>query len=801
MVVPMRGLQTSVDASRVPPGGLTESVNARLDRGVVEGGPRWGGRTSRSGYAGSDEGRWFGRFEFDGSEEYIALVKQADGFVHVYRLNPATMGWTALTAGSVDPQALPNYTEWAATQFEGYAYFMYVGTATSAGFYRRKIGDVSTSAAWEAWSPQYEWGRDYGVSIERPDVQIGFGRVQGFYSSTSGSVAGSFSQIQPSGWTWAQTATGAGVRYFAMESELGIDMDLADTVLATLTRAGTWTAGMTMGLAVSEDTASAIDLAWCQSLRYDTVAPAVSGSIYRSVHNLQSSLGKAQNRKPVRRLVLAVTGEVTATPATLKLELLSLGGLVTYDVAAITKLQTAFRYEKTQNSPKVTTPAYRLRDIVVEELRGELVDASLARRGSVARFEIPYDSKRAGEGYDQIAYYVSQSVEPNPANYWIVGTGKNRPGETALVHTMLQSVVDARAVAVAPKERSPEQYLFDATGGAYVGWRGLAALGRSLALFGGRFAWLSYVGDPSRYAPPPSEGPTFADPDDPLAGRTLRIAANDDAYAAIDGGAGAWFLATKNGVYAMESGFPSEAGFPRLLPSSHGFESRRGAVQWRGGAAVALKHGLMYFSVTKWTGDTDVPANDPAVELTKDVRDTWKWLRGSAPEKVVLIEENDSLWAFCETRAMRLSRPAAIDGARAWEAYTFPHTVAAHWSPARGLWAMQSDGRVFQIDESYTTDGGAAAQFSATTGEMMFPRSKVVAVQAKAVGSPTVEITAIDGPDSQTVVLTGSGGEWRKSVVVRPGTRLKAKVSGTVGADKVQELELVVEPTGDAYGQ
>lgn len=187
------------------------------------------------------------------------------------------------------------------------------------------------------------------------------------------------------------------------------------------------------------------------------------------------------------------------------------------------------------------------------------------------------------------------------------------------------------------------------------------------------------------------------------------------------------------------------------------------------------------------------------------MRASWARLIATNPQKLVIVEELDTIWAFCEGRYMRYTRPTPIDGDRRWEEGTYANlsVKAAMFHPAIGLRVLGADGSMNLISSVYTTDNGTTVNFSYTTGIRDGVRSRVDSVIIQGNGTPSIQIVPFDGKQTITPITYTrlSGGQvFIPQQTSQPGFRHSFVVSGVVGRDTVEYLSIEFEQIGKGQG-
>lgn len=805
------GLYNSQDESAVPQGRCWSGSNFSGENAIAEGGPRYGDVWQRTSANANDVGLGFFYAEYGTSSEYLAIIKHnGEAFARFYKINVSTGVWTQVTnaggVGNPDPQNLSASARYQFVQYEDAVYIAI--DDGSQQMLKRTVGTANgAAAALEYFSPTYNRGAGFGLEVtnEYPEIQIG--RV--FFDV--GTMAGAtVDQITPSGCRLNVPVRG-GSTYCTMVFEIpdGLDMTQADILRAQFTRTNaTGTLGINWGLSSDDQTDltnGATLTSWLASINlYAATAPANTiGSTWESTAVLTSILPTPSGRKPIKRVVIQVS--LTAGNAgTLVTNFLQRGGIAIWDVATVATIKTAVRWVNSKGATETyTSPPTQMPDVVVDNLLGTSIDATLPRMGCVAVWRAPYDAKRASEGYDFVEFFMQSSVDAT--KYKTVGRVRNVSDPTPeLLHTVYQSEVNAGASAVTPTLGGPN------SSAKVIGlWKQHLVIGDDRKLY------FSFSSLPGYFIPPKGEiRGSYDTTDDEDLARTVWVVAGRTLSAKAIVGQEVFYAGTGNGVVHMIGDTANAATPPRPLPGSMGVLGVRAVAPYRNGALMAHERGLYLYNVTRaYSSSGDTPQEDPGMELTRDVRGSWKTLIGSSYSNLVVAHYDDEVWVFNKPSSsgkfMRMTRPLA-DGSRHWYEGDWPEVVAAASALGKGLRFMSSDGKVYRagFDASgnkYTTDPGPSnVTWQAETGEMIGSRERVSGIFVEGAGTPVITVKVWDGLDmatetSHTFTRTADQ-EWLLDVNVMPGVRHQVKVSGTTGTDSVRKLVLKMEPMGEGYG-
>jgi hypothetical protein len=866
--VPFVDLSNSLDASKIEPGGVLEGENFSLARRVVEGGPRWGGRTQRSGYNAADAGRGLGHARFGATQEIYAVVEHHDELTvksRLYLVDPSTGAFTAVSGGS--SQAMPAGGTWTMVQYAGYVYFFHDGA--SAAIYRRKIGTANGNAdALEPWTPRYNRGAGFGMSfVVPPNTAL----QSGTWTAVDLATGIGFAATEtPGGFRITYTGGGAtDTFYMVLETPEGFDLTLTDVLRLVFVAGSNYVAPTTVRVAFSASQ-STINLAWCQQQDFISVPTLVntSGANYEGRADL-STWRSRPNRTGLRRIVFELQNLQFSGNGTFTLDVAEYGGVYTWDVtypsatdtatdvltlpsaldwptttaviaeetvggltagttyywrslssttgslhptaldatnntarvnltatytgrltrASLTTIGIACRWaNKSDPTTTLYTPIISLPPVSVAALRGAAPPSGHVREHSLGQFAAPYDARLANLGYGTTQFLIQRSDLSN--NYRVIAEATNSPGGANVFHTGAQSVVDASAFSATPTQAGPPA-------GCEVGgvWK------QHFLLAANGLLWMSFQTLPDEYVPAPDELKGSYDPDDPTIGRTLYAVNGQSAdVEALAGGDHLW-IGGRSGIAVMIGDTAIGATEPRLVGSPRPLVSRRGLVPWRGGCLAAHEDGLFYYQASRALAfQLDTTDYEPE-ELTANVRSSWRALLGSDFDGLVLAVDGDEVWAYVETRFMRLTRPdAARNGVRSWEYGTWPALAGAVWTGLTGGRMQLTDGRVGRIGRDasgtqYTTDNGAAVDWSVETGDLFFDRLEAVELLVDAEGAPDVTLRVADGANStgfEDTTFTTGVRESIGRVNVRPGSRLRVRVSGTVGTDVLRGLAIGV---------
>jgi hypothetical protein len=317
----------------------------------------------------------------------------------------------------------------------------------------------------------------------------------------------------------------------------------------------------------------------------------------------------------------------------------------------------------------------------------------------------------------------------------------------------------------------------------------IATWKQTLTVAARRQAFISWIGQPARFAPSADDfGVVAADEEDADRGRTDYV--SDNRAEEIMGLAGqdSLYAATTLSSYAMVGDSPAEAALFRRLPGSRGAVGGRSTWPYGGGFEVASQDGLWYYSVGRgFSGDDNGALLQR--EETADVRKTWETLAPSS--STVVVEHNDEIWVWDGTAYMLNTR------SRKWTAGTFADSVkAAVSNRVRGLKFINDKGQLFTISTAYTTDNGTAIAWHYETGWLESTRAHIKGVRCYGSGTPVIKTYVDDGLASVTSPVSNTKVADKVAVdnySVSPGTRYKLRLEGATASDTVESLAMLVE--------
>lgn len=320
-------------------------------------------------------------------------------------------------------------------------------------------------------------------------------------------------------------------------------------------------------------------------------------------------------------------------------------------------------------------------------------------------------------------------------------------------------------------------------------------------------AYISFVGKPFRYLPPPdnaSEEPP--DEEDLSRGRTVFVA--DNRAEKIHGihGQDSLYFVTPYSCYAMVGDLPATATPPRRLPGSRGSVGTRASCGYGGGILVGSQDGLWFYAVGRGFSGED---NGSLVEreLTQDARQSWKTLLGTDSSvwgNLTIFEFNDEIWCVLNTRYLKLTRNNNwVEGtfADAIEAAVPVRDLGIRWLRQAGKWDRVEDNGA---GTDYTTDDGTAINWTYTTGVIDPPRSRIKGYEVRGDGTPTLALTIYDGAITNSKTYNTITCESFKVMTfpteaIEPSWRYKLTVGGN-SSSSIETLHLWTDKAEAALG-
>jgi len=805
--------------SAVPEDAAWQADNAVLSRGSIEGGPRYGGSWSRASANANDIGYGLGYAEYQGTAEFLAVVQRnGEAFARMASVDPASGTWTEITTGSANAQNLPADGFWQFEQFGEYVYINHVGTSTQ--MYRRKVGDLSTTAAFEVWTPVYNRGAGFGARVEAPPY-LDFT----FAAATlvnPGALAVALSNVGSATFRLDFTGiVGTGTVYVVLQAQTDWDIRFSDVIGTDFTASAAMSTPVNCAIAFSEDSSSAIDSAWCARQYFFENDPHIntSGSSWKNTIIFSSYVASRTSRRPIRRIVLRFqdsTGAFTTGNATYDLVALTLGGIRLWDItlpSSGTVIGYAVRWANRKGSTFKYTPLVRLPDQIVYD-GGTGLDmvgtrpagATRPFLGSRIRLSVPYDPRRASEGYDFVEFFRQDSAAST--DWYKVAEVAHEGGAGTLLtvtDSTLQSVVDAGASAATPSQAGPSTNC-DCIGG----WKDHLLLGVDRKVF------MSTAGVPGEFVPPADEIAGAYDPSDLTLGRTFYPARGRREGAVAFASGDALAIGTSRQTIGVLGDSAQESSVPRPYPGSLGVLGPRAMAAFEDGAVVAHATGLYYypsFRAAPGLSESQIVG----IELTEPVRESWtRLLQGTDGSGMVVAYADGDVWCWLTnggtTRFLRLALPGYFAEGREWQEGTFTNGVVAAVSVGgKGTRIQLSNGKVARLradaaGTDYTSDDGSAVAWTVTSGDLAGIRERVVGIFAQAIGAGVTLTFSVDdgkgsgGMTALAAITLEEGRHWVSGVNLHPGSVRRLVVSGTVGTNRLDELVLVVDGEGLGYG-
>jgi hypothetical protein len=793
-------LANSLHSEASPPGRLRRADNVSVERGVLEGSPRYGDIWARSGAHAGDVGHGLGYGRYQGREEALAVVQlNGEATARLYSINVTTGAWTAIDRnGSTALNAGP----WEFRQFEGYLFAL---NATQ-GLFKRRIGGADGDAddAWRAAPIQYEVdvAPEASAALERPPYPLAvfatgttadfnpIGNARGV-SATEENRLVADGEVRLTTWGVSPGLPLGAVLAITLPS--AVDWSGADWISFRLegSAADLLTLDATrIGVRVLEATpAPDIDTAWytyfASGLPLPEVFYASGDTVVRVTCEIQGA-----DRDAVR-VVLIGLPFVPSEELDIVLSDVRVGGRRMMDLTpAFTEVEYAVGYWNPTTSD-LSQPA-RL-GVTAASLNGQAVAPGEALMGAAVNLTAAQNTTLFSGGYTKIRFYRRENVptEREPVRPW------RQLGE--IDHGAVNAWVDRRRetelYALTRAELDFGDFEEDFEPEAIGVWK------QHLILASRGLLYMSWAGMPQRMLPSRERLVYVPDPDDLAAGRTLPADQGNRAAVRALAPQDLLFICTERAVLTMIGDQASDATPPRELPLERPPLGPRAAWPWRGGVLVAAQDGLWHFRASRGYEGMD-DGSYSAEELTAEVRESWAALLTSpaASAKLVVVEHDDEIWCFAGTRFMRLTRPALMTGARQWQEGTWPAAAAAVAEAGLGLRLMLANGKVARVGRNasgvaYTTDAGAAVNWTATWPLVRGMRRQATRLRATGAGAAALSVRVVDGQQgTQTVALARTGtADWRWPAVIPPGSGIEVSASGVVGVDELASLVVISE--------
>jgi hypothetical protein len=772
--------------------------NVALGRGIVEGGARYGDLWARTSYNAGDRGYGLFLAEFEGSAEYLAVIKH-NGDTDARLYSVSTSGaWTEVNvngSSSLDP------TSWRFCQFENYVY------AINAvdGIWRRRVGGpvgapgsstYTLDDAWRRAEPEFVRSTELLVATSRPaytdytwpvgTVTTGFSQSGAAFATPSPGAPDAQNRIYLRNLDSVSSRTTA-YTYVVAEIPSGLDLSRVDRLSFMLTEGA--------GEPEHLDPASPHSGIWL--IEDDTVTINDSGDLAAytrcPIHSTEvdsndfhiwadiSSVPRA-SRNSVRIIVFGFLFSFYTT-GYVWLKNLKFGGTLMLEGAdGPPEVEYAYTYYSPSDARESGAIVSKL---PYGEADGERPTIWMEKIGAWVALSPLVDSAVNALGYTKIRLYRKETLAVSGRDrVWRYLGEVNNSGTPAWTDSLTETELRAqteKALSFAgfPAELVPEHC---------CSWKYSLCLALSRKLF------MSYAGRPMRFLPPPEEIFGQVTDEELDAGRTLYLGQGqiDSAKAMIP--QDLLYLCTSRGVYVMIGDRASDATPPRLLPGSRPPIGPRAASKWMGGIVIGAQDGLWAYEASRaFTGSYDGTMR--ATELTETVRDSWASLVAESGEMLVLDHE-DEIWCFKGAKFLKLTRPQPTGG-RHWEEGSWASVVDAAPDPARGLRILMNDGRIMRAGKNssgakYTTDNGSAAAWSVTTGELVGARLLIEEIRLDGEGSITTTIYWNDGQrqtSDENEAFTQSQ-IWAQGVHLDPASRIWITFSGTVGSAELHSASI-----------
>lgn len=842
-VIRFGGLSNSVHETLIPNGKATSMDAASSLRGVLEGGPRYGSKSRRSGYNAADTGHGLFYAEYEGVSEYLAVVKpDGSSDATVYTVDPVSDTWTVVNNGS--PVTNLDPSDWTFVQ---YAEKVYAFNETD-GVWRRTIGASGTADAWESAGLTFALGATIALDEEPYNVyefvsgdayterstDTGYNFPNPDYFPTPGSIDTVNQHIE-----WTNPNTGSDNRYgqlwFAIDFNSAQDLsgvdyigfEIAENAVSFGAASGsgytfgpsnvpawggsaygtghsTWTTA-TPQVAVLESKSatfndtfvSGLTMQSAEVVRYDTTPNYHKTSFRADI----SSIADA-DKDAVERIVFKIDFHTHHEIDWLRFQNLAFGRYILWDDASAAGKIT---YAQTFYDP---TNARRSNAFVVETNDeadgGNPVYAphGLGLKNTLTPFK---SNTMFGAGFTAVEVWRKEQLGADAGkfariSYEALASASAVPAD--VVDTFAESNLTSQPSGV--DLAIGNEFPASLSGVAAATWK------QHMVVGDGPLVYFSFAGFASEFLPDPDSDFVPPDYNDLTQARTLYMSHGRAESMTGLVSQDTLYLYGRRGVYAMIGDSAFLASPPRLLPGSYGVLARHAAAPFRNGMVAASDAGLYYYETSRaFAGqDDDTVAVE---EMTADVRDSWDRLLGTSGDNMVVTVWRDEIWCFNTdadgSRYLRLTKPSSIDGTRHWEEGGWFHVKRAVALEDKGLWGLGSDGTIYRMvrdssGDAFTQDDGAPKTFTWTGGLMTGPRERCTDIYVVADGTPEITVNPDDGTkDPAAFTMTKvSGRIWHLNVNIMPGHQHQVTVSGTTGTDLVHALVLYFEDYGPGFG-
>ena len=809
------GLSNSVDQFRVGSGSAYSAENADLSRIVVEGIERYGVPSTRASAHNSDLGLGLFYAEYEGRSEYLAIVRHnGSSTAQLYSVNPSTMAFTAISHNGSDALTVLHESSphvWRFAQYSAYIYAYH----PSGGVWKRRVGGpvgafpdagYDPNDAWKRWEPLFERdvslqstvsvppyvGMDWpaGTTIET-GPRVTWGNFSGFGAiGTAPTSSGLIRMYAPDPMNvggWLTVEPWGSVR-IELTDPNKIDLSVCDYIYFTVNNvSGDFPHFATNGEVASRDMMrfyiSESDVTPTEAqLRSDGIhfSGAMVGTEMRCVVDL-SSVPRA-NRNSVKTIVISFHAAWT-NPGEFTISKLRLGGV------RLSKLQpdpTEYCYGFYNPSTQALTAVVRS-EVPGGSSWGEklpwLVNEFTDYLGARASLTASPDSGLNTDGYTKIRFYrraVDSDRDPNDQLTWKYLGEVDNSGSPAWTDTV-------RWDEAGDLPNAPE--LSFGGFGASLAPDAMGVWKSHMVVAQGRWLFISYAGEPDRFLPMPSQVGGQVVVDDISAGRTVAFSQGDLAKCRAIVGMEPLFIITDRGIVSMLGEEGATATPPRLHPWSRKPLGVLAATAWADGVAVASSDGIFYSGAMQVISGSEATMY-PSSELTAGVRASW---RAFAVGDVVLEEHDGELFAFCNSRFMRLKK--GIDGLSWCEGTWSPVTMASA-VPGLPFRAINGKGGVIRMlsDSSgvaYTTDAGTPATWQVESGEIpVLHGARAIKFYRRFEGDPRVYVKILEhGSTWNDWEEVPFGGQVNSDSQSFPtGVSFKVKATGTIGTDRLIAL-------------
>jgi len=797
------------DRTQVPDGFCYRMSNATCLDNIGEGCPRYGDKWSRVGADPDDVG--YGAFyaEFNGTSEFIAILKRdGDSTARLYSVNPSTGVFTAVTrngSDALDPSM------WTFAQYEDRIYAL----NEEDGMWVRRIGGAIVGGDadddWKEMKPEFVRGSQLNLSTERPPYEAhtwpGGTTVEVVHSDFGESHtilvdaapdANNRIRLHPREEVPARWDADA---YVVITLPAALDLSEVDHV-------GIWFTGgqprppldvtsetSRIMFAVTEDVGSSVTYDWVQSLtkaRAVTLTEGVVDSewwLYADFSNVADA-----DKNAVRRIVIGIQVQWN-WDFTLYIQEVRFGGKRLLEGRA-SEFAIPYAFAYYNPTTKQLSPAIQT-DLPIGDGDGAQSSSFLEKLGAWVLVEPSVDSGLNGAGYTKIRVYRKDCFPPtgSVAQWHYLGevdnTGTPSYRDSATeTELRLKDTVELRF----------EPFEADLQPQALWVWKQHLVLALKTRLF------FSFAGRPNMFLPPPEDNVGLPDEDQFTLGRTVYLSEGRTEPARGAAAQDLLYMFSPRGTFVMigdsANGFDTNPTTPpRLLPGSRGVCGKRASSVWQSGVVAGWRDGLWYSECSRaFSGSIDQTYQQQ--NLTADVSASWKNLFGTDGSGMVVTTFDDNLWIFNGTKYMRLTN--IVQGERNWEEGTWPTVAAAMPVHGLGLYLQLGDGSIVRVFEDangdkYLDDLGSEVNWQLVGGYEVGPRRQPLKLFAVCEGTPTITVDLIDGAKGTNQVIweVVEDSFWSKNLNVNPGAVIGITIDGVTGRDKVKILQIESEEFED----